>query len=292
MISTYIRELIALQQRYKTPLLYEASCCASIPIIRSLEDYYSGPWLESLEGIVNGSTNYILSNIFRDGTSYTESLLEAQSLGYAESNPILDTGGFDARSKLSIMIAHAFGVIPGEKDIACIGIHDLHEDTISYARRTGHRIKLIARTWKSEDRISAVVAPHLVRTGHQLFDVCGVFNGVAARSRLSNTQFYHGEGAGSQPTANAVLSDVHAIQNGYRYRYEKLSGPSGVRLDNQIPVKVSLILGKNHVSDEIPVLIDSKQETEHGILIEGRVSLNEIELLHALYPGRVLIQSS
>jgi hypothetical protein len=89
-----------------------------------------------------------------------------------------------------------------------------------------------------------------------------------------------------------VLSDVHAIQNGYRYRYEKLSGPAGVLLDNQIPVKVVLVLNHEQETDRLPFFVDSRKTDEYGTLVEGRISLSEIELLHALYPGRVLIQSS
>ena len=93
MIAEHLEELLELQAKYNVPLLYEAACCASIPIIRNLEEYYDNDLLESIEGIINGSTNYILTKTFDEGIGYSEALTRAQELGYAESNPILDTGG-------------------------------------------------------------------------------------------------------------------------------------------------------------------------------------------------------
>ena len=111
MIAEHFEELLQLQKEYNVPLLYEAACCASIPIIRNLEEYYDNDLLESVEGIVNGSTNYILSKTVDENLSYAEALRQAQEKGYAESNPVMDTGGFDAKYKLLILIAHALSLI-------------------------------------------------------------------------------------------------------------------------------------------------------------------------------------
>ena len=106
MIAEHFEELYALQQEYKTPFLYEASCCASIPVIRNLEEYYDTDLLQSFRGIINGSTNFILTKIFQDQLEFNEALLLAKQLGFAESNPLLDIGSFDAANKLSILLAH------------------------------------------------------------------------------------------------------------------------------------------------------------------------------------------
>jgi homoserine dehydrogenase len=110
MLAEHLEELLELQAKHDVPLLYEAACCASIPIIRNLEEYYDNDLLESIEGIINGSTNYILTKTSDEGIGYSEALANAQELGYAESNPILDTGGYDAKYKLIILILHAFGI--------------------------------------------------------------------------------------------------------------------------------------------------------------------------------------
>lgn len=107
MIAEHFTELLSLQEEYKVPLLYEAACCASIPIIRNLEEYYDNDLLESIEGIVNGSTNYILTKTSEEKLSFSEALKMAQLKGYAESDPTLDVGGFDAKYKLLILMAHA-----------------------------------------------------------------------------------------------------------------------------------------------------------------------------------------
>ena len=108
LIAEHLEELLALQEKYNVPFLYEASTCASIPVIRNLEEYYDNDLLHSVSGIVNGSTNFILSKIFNEGLEFVEALLQAQQLGFAESNPSLDVLGIDAVNKLTILLTHAY----------------------------------------------------------------------------------------------------------------------------------------------------------------------------------------
>ncbi|NQV75388.1 MAG: homoserine dehydrogenase, partial [Bacteroidetes bacterium] len=107
MIAEHLDELVKLQQKYGTSLLYEGSVCGSIPIIRNLEEYYDNELLHSISGIFNGSSNFILSKIANEGLEYSEALKQAQDLGFAEKNPILDVGGYDPKYKLIIAAAHA-----------------------------------------------------------------------------------------------------------------------------------------------------------------------------------------
>ncbi|MBL7932739.1 MAG: homoserine dehydrogenase, partial [Bacteroidia bacterium] len=137
LVAEHFDELLELQKKHGAALLYEAACCASIPIIRNLEEYYDNDLLESIEGIVNGSTNYILSKTEEEKISYQEALKQAQEKGYAESNPILDTGGFDAKFKLLILIAHAFGKVLKPSEIFNLGIDSLGEIELNYAREKG-----------------------------------------------------------------------------------------------------------------------------------------------------------
>jgi homoserine dehydrogenase len=241
MIAEHFNELLALQKQYNVPLLYEAACCASIPIIRNLEEYYDNDLLESIEGIVNGSTNYILTKTATDGISYADALKEAQQKGYAESNPFMDTGGFDAKYKLLILIAHAFGVVTKPEEIFNIGIDNLGELELNYAREKGLKIKLIAHVEKnSEGKINAFVLPKFIDKTDKLYYVDDVFNGVKTKSFFSDVQFFSGKGAGAYPTASAVLSDISALSYDYRYEYKKSNQNELLESDKNILLKIFL----------------------------------------------------
>lgn len=224
MIAEHIEELLELQAMHNVPLLYEAACCASIPIIRNLEEYYDNDLLESIEGIINGSTNYILTKTFEEGIGYSEALEKAQELGYAESNPILDTGGYDAKYKLIILILHAFGVKTKPDEIFNLGIDRLGELELNYAREKSLKIKLIAQAYKTvHGDIAAFVIPTFVSKTEKLFTVDDVFNGIITKTAFADTQFFVGKGAGAYPTASAVLSDISALSYDYKYEYKKLN---------------------------------------------------------------------
>jgi len=241
MIAEHFAELLQLQRQHNVPLLYEAACCASIPIIRNLEEYYDNDLLESIEGIVNGSTNYILTKTAEENISYEEALKDAQQKGYAETNPVLDTGGFDAKYKLLILIAHAFGVITKPEEIYNLGIDKLGELELNYAREKGLKIKLVAYSEKTENgKINAFVLPKFVHKNDKLFSVDDVFNGIKTKSYFSDTQFFSGKGAGAYPTASAVVSDISALSYDYRYEYKKLNQIETLASDATIILKVFL----------------------------------------------------
>jgi homoserine dehydrogenase len=224
MLAEHLEELLSLQAKYNVPLLYEAACCASIPIIRNLEEYYDNDLLESIEGIINGATNYILTKTSDEGIGYSEALANAQELGYAESNPILDTGGYDAKYKLIILILHAFGIMAKPDDIINLGIDRLGELELNYAREKLLKIKLIAQAYKTDNgEIAAFVIPTFVNKTDKLFTVDDVFNGIITKTAFADTQFFVGKGAGAYPTASAVLSDISALSYDYRYEYKKLN---------------------------------------------------------------------
>lgn len=118
MIACHLEELAAIQQEHGTSLLYEGAVCGSIPIIRNLEEYYDNELLHSVSGIFNGSSNYILSKIFNENQSYEGALKKAQELGFAETDPILDVGGYDPKYKLAIVASHAYGIyVDPEKNL-------------------------------------------------------------------------------------------------------------------------------------------------------------------------------
>ena len=230
MVAEHLPELLALQKEYNTPLLYEAACCASIPIIRNLEEYYDNDLLQAVRGIVNGSTNYILTKVFQEDTNFNDALIAAQIEGFAESNPTLDVTGVDAVNKLSIILAHAYGVIADPQKLIYTGIQNLNEQDAIYAREKGYEIKLVAHAQKLPDNsIAAFVLPQFVQQEQLLYAVKNEYNGVVIESGLAEEQFFYGKGAGSFPTASAVLSDVSALRYNYQYEYKKLNA-------NNVPV--------------------------------------------------------
>ncbi len=239
LIAEHFEELYELQQKYNVPFLYEAAVCGSIPIIRNLEEYYNNDFLQSIQGIVNGSTNYILTKTFQDNLSFDEALKEAQEKGYAESNPILDTGGFDARSKLQILLAHSFGIKTVPEDVFNVGIQNLGDLELKFAKEKNLQIKLLAYAQKRNDNeVAALVIPKFVKSTDTFSTVNDVFNGVTVQTAFADPQFFYGRGAGSLPTASAVLSDISAISYDYRYEYKKISNSENLKLTEDFNLKV------------------------------------------------------
>ncbi len=222
MIAEHFNELLELQRIHNVPLLYEGAACASIPVIRNLEEYYDNDLLTSLEGIVNGSTNYILSKMHTLGQDYAGALSEAQALGFAESDPALDVNGDDARYKLSLLAAHAFGIFVRPEDIFRYGISSIGQEDIRYAREKGLKIKLLAHAKKAPEGLQLYVIPHFIPAGHKLHGIDEEYNGVLVEGVFSDKQFFSGKGAGAYPTASAVLSDLSALTYQYRYEYKKM----------------------------------------------------------------------
>ncbi len=225
MIAAHLPEFLDLQKEFGGILLYEGACCASIPIIRNLEEYYDNDMLKSLTGIVNGSTNYILTRMAIEGEELQEALLPAQQLGFAELDPSLDIEGHDAANKLSILLTHAFGIIESPQNLLYTGIQNITAADIKLAKEKNLKIKLIAQVQRLGDgTVSAHVLPQFVEPGDELYQVENEFNGIVAESSFADRQFFKGKGAGSFPTASAVLSDIAALRYNYRYEYKKLLG--------------------------------------------------------------------
>jgi homoserine dehydrogenase len=239
MIAEHLAELIALQQQYQTPLLYEASVCGSIPIIRNLEEYYDNDFLKSICGIVNGSTNFILTKMDEEKLDYNKALREAQQAGFAESNPALDVEGIDAVNKLTILLLHAYGIIAHPQQVLHAGIDHIHPYDAARAAEKGLKIKLTAQALKlSDGNVAAFVLPQYVPASSQLYAVKNEFNAVVLQTTFADKQFLYGKGAGRYPTASAVLSDVSALRYNYQYEYRKWSAQSGVALTEAFYLRV------------------------------------------------------
>ncbi len=222
-IAEHLPELIQLQQRHGGVLLYEASVCGSIPVLRTLEAYYGTEPLASVRGILNGSSNYILSRLHQDGGTYARALQQAQQLGFAEADPALDVEGVDALHKLCILAAHAYGVLVHPDEVLHFGIQHLSTELIELAANLGARIKLVGAVKASATGdIALSVLPTLLQEQDALFAVEDEFNAIEVEARFAGQQFLKGRGAGSHPTGSAVWADVNAAVSGYRYTYPKL----------------------------------------------------------------------
>ncbi|MBS1745811.1 MAG: homoserine dehydrogenase [Bacteroidetes bacterium] len=223
MIAEHLPAILDLQKKTGKSFLCEAAACASIPVIRNLEEYYDNDLLHSLKAIVNGSTNFILTKMFEEDLDFKEALLLAQQLGFAESDPSLDVEGWDAVNKWTILLAHAYGNIVHPNDIVFNGIQNIQLSDAVVAKEKHYDIKLVAQAKKLlNGKVAAFVLPQFVKHDEPLSFVKNEYNGVVIESNFADKQFFYGKGAGSFPTASAVLSDISALRYNYRYEYKKL----------------------------------------------------------------------
>lgn len=222
MIANHIEQLVELQNTYGGSFLYEGAVCGSIPIIRNLEEYYDNELLHSVSGIFNGSSNYILSKIYNEGIDYEEALKQAQDLGFAETDPTMDVGGFDPKFKAVIVAAHAYGIYLKPEDVLNIGIEEVAPVDIQFAKEKGYKIKLVPTIRAiADNKIVIYVLPRFVSAENILYNVEYENNGVLVKAAFADEQFFYGKGAGGHPTGSAVLSDIAALRYGYRYEYKK-----------------------------------------------------------------------
>ncbi|MDB5010611.1 MAG: Homoserine dehydrogenase [Mucilaginibacter sp.] len=241
MIALHLEELIALQHQHGTSLLYEGAVCGSIPIIRNLEEYYDNELLHSISGIFNGSSNYILSKGFIENMDYATALKQAQDLGFAETDPTMDVGGFDAKFKLIIAAAHAYGVVVKPEEVLNIGIQNLSAHDLQYAREKNLKIKLVPVAKELDNgHVTLFVLPKLVNENEFLYNVEYEYNGVIVQAAFADQQFFFGKGAGGHPTGSAVLSDIAALRYDYQYEYKKAKESKGLNFTNDIELNVYL----------------------------------------------------
>jgi len=239
MIADNLEELIALQHQHGTSLLYEGSVCGSIPIIRNLEEYYDNELLHSISGIFNGSSNYILTKVCSEGMDYATALKQAQDLGFAETDPTLDVGGYDAKYKLIIAAAHAYGVVVKPEEVLNIGIQNLAAADIQYAREKRLKIKLVPVAKELDDQhVAMFVLPKFVNDTEFLYNVENEYNGVVVQAAFADQQFFFGKGAGGHPTGSAVLSDIAALRYDYQYEYKKAHKKKDLKFTNDIEINV------------------------------------------------------
>ncbi|MDR7568089.1 MAG: homoserine dehydrogenase, partial [Armatimonadota bacterium] len=210
------RELMEAAETSGADLFFEGSVGGAIPIVRTIKESLAGDRITEIVGILNGTTNYILTRMGEEGLSFGEALSEAQRLGFAESDPTEDIEGHDAAAKLAILASAAFNSRVVRSDVHCEGISALTQREIAYTRQLGYTLKLIAHARDREGCIEAAVYPALLPSGHPLASVRYEFNGVWLRAEAAGELLLAGRGAGGDPTASAVLSDLVAVARNRR----------------------------------------------------------------------------
>ncbi len=216
MLGKHGAELSALAETHGVHVGFEASVCGGIPVIKAIRESLAGDEIFSLSGIMNGTTNYILSRMANEGLEFDAVLAEAQSLGYAEADPTADVDGYDAASKLAILIALARGGAPDISGIKRQGIRNITRKEISAAAESGCVLKLIARAEHNNGIWHGVVEPTLVPLTSPLSKVDGALNAVMITTRYAGPIFLSGAGAGGEATATAVLADLFDLARGVR----------------------------------------------------------------------------
>jgi len=221
-------------------LAMEASVAGGIPIHAVLREGISGDRVVALYGILNGTSNYILTEMEKRGAAFGDVLAEAQRLGYAEADPSADVDGFDARSKLAILAALAFGERITPADIFVEGIRRISPLDFEYAHQLGHTIRLICAARQSPEGLFLSVRPALIGSKTIIAGVQGAYNAVWVKGRFGSDTFYYGRGAGALPTGVAVVSDLMRVAREIRHgRPERVSPFAHERLGEYRPQPVT-----------------------------------------------------
>lgn len=208
LLARHGAELAVIAEEKGRALKFEAAIAGGIPIVKSLRESLVSHGMLAVRGILNGTCNFILTNMEATGRAFGDVLIDAQKLGYAEADPILDVGGGDTAHKLALLSSLAFGTKPDLEHMTIEGIERITPDDIRFAREFGFRIKLLGIARRVGDGIDQRVQPAMVRASTPLADVDGAFNAVLADAGAAGPYFFEGRGAGAAPTASAVIADL------------------------------------------------------------------------------------
>jgi homoserine dehydrogenase len=271
LIAEHGAELAALAEEKGAPLLFEAAVMGGTPAVKMLREAMVGDDVRSVAGILNGTCNYILTEMEATGRSFADVLAEAQRLGYAEADPTMDVGGFDAAHKISILAALAFGCAPNYAAAEIEGIEQVELLDIHMAKDLGYRIKLVASADRSPEGVLVRVHPSLAPLAHPLAQAGGALNALFIEGERIGRIFVQGPGAGAGPTAAAVAADIGDVMTGATRPV--FQAPAG-SLEPFTPIDPSKSMGRAYlrflVKDE-PGVIAAVSETlaEAGVSIES-----------------------
>ncbi len=207
-VATYGVELTSLARECGVSYLFEASVGGGIPVLRPLMEDLSANCISSVHGILNGTTNYILTQMTENHREFADVLADAQKKGYAEANPTADVEGIDAMRKICILGAICFGKLCDVNKISCKGITKIRISDHENAARLNSKIKLVGSAWYLDGKIVECVRPCLVPSTNPLYSISDVYNGILVNGDYSGEVMFYGRGAGAEPTASAVVSDI------------------------------------------------------------------------------------
>lgn len=216
LMAVYGTELLKKATENGCDLFYEASVAGGVPILRSLVDGLASDRITKMMGIVNGTTNFILTKMSKYNSPYEEVLKEAQELGYAEADPTADVEGLDAARKMAILARLGFSMEVDLEDVSVKGISSVTEEDINYSKRLGYTMKLIGIAERTGEKVEVSVGPTLLPENHPLSSVNDEFNAVYVYGEAVGETMFYGPGAGSLPTATAVVSDLVGVLKNMR----------------------------------------------------------------------------
>ena len=208
LVAMHGEELVSLANKHNVNLSYEAAVAGGIPIIKSTREGLAANKIEWIVGILNGTTNYILTEMKENNLAFDVALKQAQELGFAEADPTFDIEGVDAAHKITILASIAFGILINFKATYVEGISNLEQKDIMYAEDLGYKIKLLGITKCFNEIVEQRVHPTLIPKNQLVANVDGAMNAVLVQGNKVGPTLYYGAGAGSEPTASAVVADI------------------------------------------------------------------------------------
>lgn len=238
LLAVHGEELFEAAARQRVDLGFEASVGGGIPVIRALTEGLAANTILSIYGIINGTSNYILTRMTREGRSFKQALAAAQSAGYAEADPTFDVAGVDSAHKLAIMVSLAYGTPVDVKEIHTEGITKLTPLDIEYATELGYTVKLLGIAKFSDGEIEARVHPTMIPSSSPVARVEGVFNAIELIGDAVGEVMLYGQGAGSMPTASAVVSDVVDLARNLVLGVSGRVPPASFRQDQRRPLRI------------------------------------------------------
>lgn len=313
LMAAHGAKLLNLARDQGCDLFYEASVGGGIPIIRTLTDGLSSDKIREVIGIINGTTNYILTKMDHEGMSYEEALSKAQALGFAEADPTSDVGGLDAGRKMAILGNLAFSMPLDVSDVRVKGIENISDVDISYGKKLGYELKLLGIAKRNEYGVEVSVEPTFLPHTHPLTSVHDEYNAVFVRGEAVGETMFYGPGAGSLPTATAIVSDVVTVIKNMALhisgqsilaprREKKIKPPAQIfskyylrlRVEDTIGVfaEITALFAKKSVSFEKIIQEPDKIPTSAQIMIvTHEISLEALEAVLSTLEGLKSLQS-
>ena len=284
LLAEYGQEISSVAKENKVNLLFEASVCSGIPIIKVLREGLVANKINSIFGIINGTSNYILTKMTEENMNFQQALTEAQAKGFAEADPSLDVGGVDSAHKLLILSRLAFGQNLKLSDIYTEGITDISPEDIRFAREFGYTVKLLAIARLVDKKLEVRVHPTLLSGDNLLSNVRGAYNAVHISGDLIGNNIFYGPGAGMMPTASAVVADLIDLAR------SSISSPAKIR--EVFPAGKQVLVKKiEDIESKYYIRFQTVDKPAVLAQISGILGENKISIAKVIQKGRGVSQS-